>query len=294
VSSIVAVSVDMEGVSQLCGVREIFGCAPEYWVTGKPRLEADVKAACEGLLAGGASEHVVLDNHGGNTINVSPEALPPGARLETWNVYDLRGPVPRRAALGRDARRCDRSSRSRRMGGTRSAPLQRSACENGAPPVAPPTAGTFEASMPNGSDVAEELGAAGWQRVGEVEFAIELEAWPDSREPLAAAMNAALSPFLPYWSAASREPTMLARPTRSGWRHCWRSSMPGRTNRSRSGTRRPPTPSRRAWRAAPDPDREQQMRRLFDGSEVREGKLVPTRRARRLTQMRKVRPARSV
>jgi D-aminopeptidase len=87
---LVAVSVDMEGASQLRSVREIFGCMPEYWETGKPRLEADVAAACEGLLAGGASELVVLDNHGGNTVNVSPESLPPGARLETWNVYELR------------------------------------------------------------------------------------------------------------------------------------------------------------------------------------------------------------
>ena len=87
---LVAVSVDMEGVSQLRNVRETFGCMPEYWQTGKPRLEADVAAACEGLLAGGASELAVLDNHGGNTVNVSAESLPPGARLENWHVYELR------------------------------------------------------------------------------------------------------------------------------------------------------------------------------------------------------------
>lgn len=79
----------MEGASQLGSVREIWGCLPEYWETGKPRLEADVRAACEGLLAGGASEVVVLDNHGGNTVNVSPEVLPEGARLETWRDFDL-------------------------------------------------------------------------------------------------------------------------------------------------------------------------------------------------------------
>jgi D-aminopeptidase len=86
---LVAMSVDMEGASQLRNVREIFGCFPEYWATGKPGLEADVAAACEGLLAGGASELVVLDNHGGNTINVSHESLPAGARLEQWNVFEL-------------------------------------------------------------------------------------------------------------------------------------------------------------------------------------------------------------
>ena len=80
----------MEGASQLRSVREIWGCLPEYWETGKPRLEADVQAVCEGLLSGGASELVVIDNHGGNTVNVSPEVLPPGARLETWRDFDLR------------------------------------------------------------------------------------------------------------------------------------------------------------------------------------------------------------
>src|SRR4029077_2803238 len=86
---LVVVSADMEGASQLRGVREIFGCFPEYWKTGKPRLEADVAAACEGLLAGGASEVVVTDNHGGNTINVEASSRPRGARLETWEAYDL-------------------------------------------------------------------------------------------------------------------------------------------------------------------------------------------------------------
>ena len=42
---LIAVSVDMEGASQLRSVREIFGCMSEYWQTGKPRLEADVAAA---------------------------------------------------------------------------------------------------------------------------------------------------------------------------------------------------------------------------------------------------------
>ena len=43
------------------------------------------------------------------------------------------------------------------------------------------------------------MAGAGWTRTGEVEFAVELESWRDSREPLGAAMNAALAPFLPYW-----------------------------------------------------------------------------------------------
>ena len=68
-----------------------------------------------------------------------------------------------------------------------------------APAFAGPAGVTFEASMPNGREVVEEMAAGGWERVGEVEFAVELETWPDSREPLAAAMSAALAPFAPYW-----------------------------------------------------------------------------------------------
>jgi D-amino peptidase len=86
----VALSVDMEGISQLTEMRECAACSVAYWETGKPRLNADVASAAAGLLAGGASEVVVLDNHGsGNPANVDADALPAGARLETWNVFDL-------------------------------------------------------------------------------------------------------------------------------------------------------------------------------------------------------------
>jgi hypothetical protein len=87
---LVVLSADMEGVSQLRRAREILAACPEYWETGKPRYEAEVAAACEGLLAGGATEVVVLDNHAsGNPANIGAGALPAGARLETWNVWDL-------------------------------------------------------------------------------------------------------------------------------------------------------------------------------------------------------------
>ena len=86
----VVLSVDMEGVSQLAAPREILSCRPEYWATGKPRMQADTAAAAQGLLDAGADEVIVLDNHGsGNPENVSPESLPAGCRLETWNVFDL-------------------------------------------------------------------------------------------------------------------------------------------------------------------------------------------------------------
>ena len=87
---LVVVSTDMEGVSQLRQAREIVAACPEYWLTGKPRYEEEVAAACEGLLTGGAAEVVVLDNHAsGNPANIAADALPSGARLETWNLWDV-------------------------------------------------------------------------------------------------------------------------------------------------------------------------------------------------------------
>ena len=87
---LVVLSADMEGVSQLREAREIVAACPEYWDTGRRRYEEEVAAACEGLLAGGATEVVVLDNHAsGNPANIAGDALPPGARNETWNVWDL-------------------------------------------------------------------------------------------------------------------------------------------------------------------------------------------------------------
>ncbi len=268
---LVVVSVDMEGASQLRGVREIFGCFPEYWHTGKPRLEADVAAACEGLLAGGASEIVVVDNHGGNTINVSAESLPRGARLETWKDFDYKeqgaeamfqvgyharggvdgflshtyipglrlrvgdeliseshgrtwaGEVPVLGITGNDRHRDTLGS----LAGIPFLVVQESVGRSAMRPtfqdpqegldairafaaecvrnaassasVSAPEEVTFEASMPNGSEVADQMLAAGWARAGEVEFSVELTRWRDAREPLAAAMNAALAPFMPYW-----------------------------------------------------------------------------------------------
>ena len=64
----------MEGISQLSQAREIVAACPEYWETGKPHYEVEVAAACEGLLAGGATEVIVLDNHAsGNPANISPQ-----------------------------------------------------------------------------------------------------------------------------------------------------------------------------------------------------------------------------
>ena len=265
----IAVSVDMEGASQLRSVREIWGSLPEYWHTGKPRLEDDVAAVCEGLLAAGASELVVLDNHGGNAVNVSAEALPSGARLETWRDFDLRDHgVEATFQVGYHARggvdgflshtyvpglrlRADgeliseshgrawasgvpvlgvagNDLHQQTLGSLAETPFlvtQRSISRNGmspmweapedgrtalrefaerclrdsALPVREPSDVTFEASMPNGSEVADQMLEAGWMRSGEAEYSAQLSTWLDARELLAAAMNAALVPFMPYW-----------------------------------------------------------------------------------------------
>ena len=264
----------MEGASQLRSVREIWGCLPEYWQTGKPRLEDDVAAVSEGLLAGGASELVVLDNHGGNAVNVSAESLPAGARLETWRDFDLldhevdatfqvgyhaRGGVdgflshtyvpglrlraggeliseshtrawaagvPLLGITGNDLHRETLGALSETpflvtqtsIGRGGMSPVWdephdgRTALREfaerclrdaaSAPTVPEPTDVTFEASMPNGSEVADQMLDASWTRSGEVEYSAQLRIWRDARELLAAAMNAALVPFLPYWLGA--------------------------------------------------------------------------------------------
>jgi hypothetical protein len=68
-----------------------------------------------------------------------------------------------------------------------------------APPIRLPRDGTFEASMPNGHEVVDQMEAAGWARTGDVTFEVPFKKWADTREPLAAAMSAALAPFVPYW-----------------------------------------------------------------------------------------------
>jgi hypothetical protein len=59
------------------------------------------------------------------------------------------------------------------------------------------------------------MAAAGWARVREVEFWAALDRWRESRQLLAAAMTAALAPFMPYWLSGfgSREDAPAADPT---------------------------------------------------------------------------------
>lgn len=267
----VVLSSDMEGISQLRRAREILAACPEYWHTGRPRYEAEVAAACEGLLAGGATEVIVLDNHAsGNPANLAADALPSGARLESWNLWDVpRHDVDAMLQVGYHARggvdgflshtylpglrlRVDGEliSESHGRAWASGLPLlgitgndlhldtlgslaetpflvvQRTISRGeaeplfdpvdaanairafaeqcmrdaaSAPAVTVPSQLTFEASMPNGNLVVDQMTAAGWEQAGEVEFVARLQMWDDARELLAAAMNAALAPFVPYW-----------------------------------------------------------------------------------------------
>lgn len=81
----------MEAIPGITDAREVLACCDGYWRRGRPRMAAHTAAAAQGLLDGGASEVVVLDNHAsGNPQNVRQDELPAGARLETWSVFDLR------------------------------------------------------------------------------------------------------------------------------------------------------------------------------------------------------------
>jgi D-aminopeptidase len=265
---LVVLSSDMEGISRLSQAREIMAACPEYWQTGRPYYEEEVAAACEGLLAGGATEVVVLDNHAsGNPANIAEDALPAGARLETWNVWDLpehgidamlqvgyhaRGGVDGflshtwgldlRLRYGNEliSESHGRSwaAQTRLIGitghdrheqtlgslsGTPYLVVQRSAghaaaepvagldavrefartCAENAGDVAPvevPGAARLAASMPHGATAEETMREGGFDRTGEVEYEIALDAWRDAREPIATAMLAAFAPVLDAWS----------------------------------------------------------------------------------------------
>jgi D-amino peptidase len=73
------ISADMEGISGIVGDDQLSPGGSEYGRSRKLMAE-DVNAAVRGALAGGATEIVVNDSHGGQR-NLSPEDLDPSARL---------------------------------------------------------------------------------------------------------------------------------------------------------------------------------------------------------------------
>jgi hypothetical protein len=261
----------MEGISQLRDPRSILAFERSYWSEGRHHMTADVAAAASGLLRGGADEVVVLDNHGsGNPTNVIGADLPAGARLETWNVFDLvdRGVeamlqvgyharagvaayishtyvpglrlrvngqliseshgriwaagVPLLGIIGNDAHQltlgslgqvaylvvqrtdsvremepalADQESASQAI-----ADFSAHALADGGITFEPPTSPFFEASFE--PDLEQPgMSAAGWQRASETEYAIQLSDWREAREPLAAAMTAAIAPWMPFFGS---------------------------------------------------------------------------------------------
>ena len=75
----VYISVDMEGISGISGSDQTSAGQPEYGRSRKLMAE-DANAAIRGAFAGGATEVLVNDSHGGQR-NLLPEDLDPRARL---------------------------------------------------------------------------------------------------------------------------------------------------------------------------------------------------------------------
>jgi D-amino peptidase len=268
----VVLSGDMEAIAGIAHVRDLLACQPSHWETGRAAFTADVVAAATGLLEGGADEVVVLDNHAsGHPENIIGAALPDGARLETWNVFDLSqhgiagmlqvGYHPRAGIagfaphsyvpglhlwvddeeIGEAHGRIWATAGAPLLGITGHAALEPAlgslagvpflAVQDGSDPHRPeprfreadeaaeairafardallaiddaprpqaPAAATFTATVRDAVDEqAQTMEAGGWTRTGEDAFALQLCEWPDAREPLAAAMGAAMHPFLP-------------------------------------------------------------------------------------------------
>ena len=266
---LVALSADMEGISQLRDPHSILAFERSYWNEGRLQMTADVVAAATGLLRGGADEVVVLDNHGsGNPENVIGSELPAGVRVETWNVFDLAmhgvdavlqvgyharagveayishtyvpglrlrvngeliseshgrtwaAGVPLLGIVGNDAHQRTLGSlgevpflvvqRTSSMGAMDPvfadqgiaaesiAAFSARALLDGGMTFDAPAEAVFEASLD--SNRAESgMTAAGWRQATETEYEIQLDRWALAREPLAAAMGAAIATWMPYF-----------------------------------------------------------------------------------------------
>lgn len=274
----IVLSADMEGISQIRDLDELLAWRPQYWETGRARMTDDVVAAATGLLQGGATEVVVLDNHfSGNPCNVIADRLPAGARIATWNVFDLPalavdgmlqvGYHPRRNVAGfaphtyvpglrlsigdedigeshgrawaantRLLGIIGHAAHGDTLGSLAGTPFL--AVQDGsepeaatprftdpdasadairdfareaicgiarAPRPAPPTQASFAASLAEPDDMQVQMMlAGGWTRTHATSFRARLTRWSSAREPLAAAMNAAMAPFAAELGALAR------------------------------------------------------------------------------------------
>ncbi|HXH06465.1 MAG TPA: M55 family metallopeptidase, partial [Vicinamibacterales bacterium] len=75
----VYISADMEGISGISGDDQLAPGQPEY-ARSRRLMAEDVNAAVRGAIAGGATDVLVNDAHGGQR-NLLPEELHPAARL---------------------------------------------------------------------------------------------------------------------------------------------------------------------------------------------------------------------
>ena len=266
----IVLSIDMEGTAGISSVRELLACCPEYWDTGRARLTDDVLAAASGLLDGGASEVIILDNHAsGHPTNLIADHLPSGVQVATENVFDLPqagidgmlqiGYHPRRSVAGfaphtyipglrlwMDDEEISEShgrvwaaqtallgitghaNHGNSLGSLDEVPFL--AVQHGTDPHQPqpvftspaesaeairsfaretvrhivdaprPTAtrdATFAATLEHPDDAQVRMMlAGGWVRQSDDTFAVPLLGWAQAREPLAAAMRAAMAPFV--------------------------------------------------------------------------------------------------
>lgn len=66
---------DMEGSSWIDDYRECWPIFNEYWDTGRPKMMADINAAVQGLLDGGATEVGLINGHGFGYPNIIVDDL---------------------------------------------------------------------------------------------------------------------------------------------------------------------------------------------------------------------------
>lgn len=72
---------DMEGTSWIDDYRECWPVFTEYWETGRPKLMADINAAVQGLIDGGATEVGLINGHGFGYPNIIVDELVDGCTL---------------------------------------------------------------------------------------------------------------------------------------------------------------------------------------------------------------------
>lgn len=103
----VVIVFDMEGTSHIGDFHELYPIFPEYWDRGRSKLTNDIAAAARGLVAGGATEVVVMNHHGAGEVewpNAVPEGLPDGVHLVDWDKLAMRDKVDAMFHVGAHAR----------------------------------------------------------------------------------------------------------------------------------------------------------------------------------------------